>query len=361
MLRYFLIILVLVHGLIHLMGFAKAFSFGNFTQLTREITRPVGMVWFMAALLFLLVAVLLLLRKEGWWMAGVIAVVVSQVLIFSIWQDARFGTIANLIILIAAVLGYGVWHFEASYRQDVNDGLKRVNRLAAEPLKEEDIQHLPLLVQNYLRYVGVLNRPKVKEYRICFDGQMRDRGKDWFSFTSEQYNFADVPTRLFFMNGTLFGVRVPGYHAYRNGTATMQIKLFGLFPLVNLKGKELDKAETVTLLNDMCLLAPATLIDKQIRWETIDSTSVKAIFTNNGITISAVLYFNGQGQLVNFVSDDRYAVADMKQYRFSTPVGAYSNFGGYNLPGYGEAVWHYPDGNFSYGRFKLREVEYNLP
>ena len=80
-----------------------------------------------------------------------------------------------------------------------------------------------------------------------------------------------------------------------------------------------------------------------------------------GVRIQATLYFNAKGQLVNFVSDDRYAVSDMQRYRFSTPVADYKNFNGFNVMSFGEAVWHYPDGEFVYGKFELQELVYNVP
>jgi hypothetical protein len=122
----------------------------------------------------------------------------------------------------------------------------------------------------------------------------------------------------------------------------------------------MNKTETVTLFNDMCLMVPATLIDKRIHWEPIDSLTTKVIFTNRGISISATLYFNEMGQLINFTSYDRTAISDMKQYRFSTPVKDYKNMNGINVPTYGEAIWHYPDGEFVYGKFNLKTIQYNL-
>jgi hypothetical protein len=109
----------------------------------------------------------------------------------------------------------------------------------------------------------------------------------------------------------------------------------------------------------MCLLAPATLIDKRIQWQPIDNSSVKATFTVNNISISAILYFNEKGELINFLSNDRYAIADRKQYPFLTPVKEYRNINGYNLPGHEEAIWRYPEGDFCYGKFFLKQVEYN--
>lgn len=231
--------------------------------------------------------------------------------------------------------------------------------MATDLLTEADLQHLPQPVQRYLKYVGVLSKPKVKNVCIVFEGEMREKGKDWFPFTTVQYNFFEEPTRLFFMKAKMFGTTVSGYHHYIKANAVMDIRLFGLFSIVKKSGDEMNKAETVTLFNDMCLTAPATLIDKRIRWEPIDSSCAKAIFTNHGISISAMLYFNDKGQLVDFVSNDRTAVSEMKQYPFSTPCSNYKNFNGYNIMSEGDAVWHYPEGKFTYGKFILKEIEYN--
>lgn len=358
MLRFFFIALLLLHGLIHVMGFAKAFDYGNITQLQKEISKPLGIIWLATSLLFIATAVMFY-SKTAWWQPGLAAVLLSQILIITSWQDAKFGTPANVIIAVVLVLALGARFFECRYRQDVQANIDRVGSLEMSLLTEADIRHLPAPVQRYLRYAEVLNKPKLHEMRIVFDGEMRKQGKDWFTFKSEQYNFFDVPTRLFFMKAKMFGVMVPGYHAYKNGQASMQIKLFGLFPIINIKDGSLNKAETVTMFNDMCLMAPASLISPAIQWDSIDDRSAKATFTVKDISISAVLYFNDQDQLINFISDDRYDVNAQKQFRFSTPVSAYQNFHGYNVMSYGEAVWHYPDGAFTYGKFVLKDIVYN--
>lgn len=360
MLRYFLAVLIFLHGLIHFMGFAKAFQYGSITALTRSISKPAGLLWLLATLLFLIAGSLVVLKKDNWWMPGLTAAVLSQVLILSVWQDAKYGTIANVLILLACVLTLGSRQFERRFRQDVAALMVRSNPKADEVLTENDILHLPAPVQRYLRYTGALHQPMVHNYRLLFTGDMRRRGGSWFPFTSEQYNFTAAATRLFFMKGKLYGVTVPGYHAYQTGHATMQISLFGLVPVVSEKEGVLNPTETVTLFNDMCLFAPATLADPSIRWKAIDDRSASARFSVGNNTISATLYFSPNGELVNFVSDDRYDVGDKKAYRFSTPVSAYRNYNGYRLPSYGEAVWHYPDGAFVYGRFHLQEVQYNL-
>lgn len=128
-----------------------------------------------------------------------------------------------------------------------------------------------------------------------------------------------------------------------------------------MRGANLDQAETVTVFNDMCLLVPATLIDRRIRWEDIDSISVKATFTNGTHVISATLFFNDKGELVNFESDDRYDVNDQKKVRFSTPLTNYTAFYDGFRGTYGETIWHYPEGEFVYGKFDIDRVECKPP
>lgn len=358
--RIIFFILIVIHGLIHLLGFSKAFDFGNISQLTKEISKPLGVLWLIAFLLFLLTGILFFLKKDEWCLIGIISVALSQILIFTVWQDAKFGIIANVIIAIVAILSWGSIHFEKNYRNDISENKIPTNSLPKELVRESDLKDLPEPVQRYLRYVGVVNKPKVKNFKVIFEGQMRDKGKEYFPFTTEQYNFFDEPTRLFFMKAKMFGLTVPGYHKYSKGKATMDVRLFGLFSIVKLSGEVMNKAETVTLFNDMCLLAPATLIDKRIQWEAINDTSTKAIFNNRNISISATLFFNSQGQLIDFLSEDRTAISDMKQYPFSTPVSEYKNINGFNIMSHGEAIWHYPDGKFTYGKFTLNNLEYNI-
>jgi hypothetical protein len=38
----------------------------------------------------------------------------------------------------------------------------------------------------------------------------------------------------------------------------------------------------------------------------------------------------------------------------------YKSFDGINVPTYGEAVWHYQEGEFVYGKFHLASIEYNV-
>lgn len=96
--RYLFAFVVFIHGLIHFMGFAKAFGYGNITQIAKTISKPFGALWLFSALLLIFTAVLFLLKNEYWWLAALTACGLSQLLIFTVWRDAKFGTIANILI-----------------------------------------------------------------------------------------------------------------------------------------------------------------------------------------------------------------------------------------------------------------------
>ncbi len=363
MLRYIISIIIFFHGLIHLMGFSKAFGYGNITQLTKEISKPVGVLWFLTALLFIISSVQFFFKKDTWWIASIPAVLFSQYLIITSWHDAKFGAIANVIILFAMIFGYGTWNFGNKFKNEVTRKLKDDVSIAESLLTENDIQSLPEPVKKYLHYTGSVNKPIVKNFKVEFTGQIRkNEQSEWMRFTSEQYNFVDASTRLFFMKAPMKHLPVAGFHCYKNGDAFMDIRLFSLFRVQYQSGKEMGVAETVTFFNDMCVLAPATLIDKRIKWLESNSNKVKAEFTTNNITIAAWLYFGDNGELINFISDDRFAVAEnnsMKRIPWSTPMKDYRTINGFKLAGYADAIYNYPEGNLCYGNFKLTNVEYN--
>jgi hypothetical protein len=358
--KFILVFIIAIHGLIHLLGFVKSFDLAPVKKLTGNISKTNGVFWLSTSILSLITAYLIILHSDFWSYLGICTAVLSQCLIFTAWKDAGFGTWANILILITSVFTLGVVTFENGFKRDYSALIERTHQNDQELITEKDLNGLPSSVKRYLMYTGAVNNPKVSNMKVIFEGKFRTRGKDWFSFTSEQYNAFDEPERLFFMKANMFGVTVPGYHNYKNGKAAMDIRLFGLYPLVFKSGAAMDTTETVTLFNDMCLLAPATLIDQRIKWEIIDSLAVKATFTTHGISVSANLYFNANGQLVNFKSYDRTEINAMTKYPFSTPVHRYKVLNEKNVMAEGDAVWQYPDGKFVYGKFTLIDILYNV-
>ena len=362
--RWIPIALIGLHGLIHLMGFAKGFGYADLPQLTQPISRSWGVVWLAAAGLVTGSAAMIGAGARYYWIAGMFALLVSQVVIFTAWRDAWAGTAANLLLLLIVVHGWlteGPQSFHAQYLRDADAGLARA--AAAPMVTEADLARLPDPIQRYLRVTRSVGQPRVQSYRLRFRGRIRSAPDSrWMPFEAEQQSFADEPTRLFLMRARMFGVPVEAFHRAVGGQATMQVTVAGVFPLENARGNEMDRAETVTLFNDMCLLAPGTLIDPDIAWQAVDASTARARFTHRGQTIAATLLFNSDGELINFESDDRARSESGGTFtprRFSTPVRDYRDFGAVRLMSFGEARWRLPEGEFTYGEFTLVDITYN--
>lgn len=364
--KYILVALLLIHGLIHLLGFVKAFDLAQPAQLQAPITRPMGILWLAAALLLVVSGGMVLMAVRWWWLPAAFGVVLSQILIITAWGDAKAGTIANALLLLPIVvtaLNGAPWNFRAQYVREVAAGLQQPVQ-QSKLLSEADMAHLPPAVQRYLAFVGAVGKPQVWNYQVRFRGALRNGPNDrWMPMVVEQQSFVDPPARLFLVEASMFGVPFTAFHRYVGPQATFQVKVADLLTVVDAKGAEMNQSETVTLLNDMFLLAPATLIDPQIVWEELDPLTVRATWRNAGNTVSAVVSFADSGALVNFVSEDRYRTSDGKQYerlRWSTPVREWRESDGRKLFSAGEAVWQLPAGAFVYGRFDFVEVQYNV-
>jgi hypothetical protein len=250
-----------------------------------------------------------------------------------------------------------------TYKKAVLEALERTRIQKIDILTQADIQHLPSIVQKYLYSSGTIGKEKVLNFRVEFKGGIRSKSTEEFMpLKSVQYNFTDKPTRLFYIVAKKKGIPAKGIHLYKDQTAIMLVKVFGLFTVVNAKGKEMNQGETVTLFNDMCLLAPASLIDRNIEWKEVDRTTVNAKFTNGNITIGATLFFSEEGELINFISNDRFETTDgkiYKNYPWHTPVTGYTNVNGYRLPSGAKVIYKHPDEDFCYGEFNLISIEYN--
>jgi hypothetical protein len=268
-----------------------------------------------------------------------------------------------LVPVVVAALARAPWSFRAAYDREVAAGLRLPSR-PPSPLVEADLAHLPPAVRRYLHFAGTVGKPRVWNYRLRFRGALRN-GPDsrWMPMVADQQSFVDPPARLFLVEASTFGVPFTAFHRYVGPDATFRVRVASLPTIVDARGPEMNRSETVTLLNDMCLLAPATLIDPRIAWEELEPLKVRATWTNAASTVSAVLTFAETGALLDFLSEDRSRTTDGRTFErlpWSTPVAEWRDFDGRRLPVRGEAIWGSPGGAFAYGRFEILEVEYNV-
>jgi len=273
------------------------------------------------------------------------------------------------IALVAAYgfLAYGPYSLRAEYRRDVAGGLAR--RVPVALVSETDLARLPVPVQRYLRVSGVVGQPRVRNFRARMHGRFRN-GPDqpWMRFVAEQLNVLEGQccggsSRFFYMTASRWLIPMQAYHRYTASAATMRVVAAALAPVVSMSGPEATRTETVTLFNDLCVMAPAALVDAPVVWEDARDDAVRAAFTNAGYTIRADLRFAATGVLADFSSDDRSQASEggsLAPTRWSTPLRGARQFGSVRLAAGGDARWALPGGEFVYIELWLDDVAYNV-
>ena len=249
------------------------------------------------------------------------------------------------------------------YRNEVERGFERLTHEKPLPIvTEADLERHAPLVRRYLRRVGVVNRMRVRAMRARLIAQMKMAPDAAFmAATADQTSFFDEPTRLFMMDAKRGGIPFCALHVYRGDHATFEVRVAKLLEIVDARGPEMDESETVTMFNDLCFFAAPALVDANVRWQEIDERHVRGFFTNGTQTIAAVLEFDADGDLREFVSNDRSMTADGKTYErhpWVTPVGGYQLVNGFRIPTKGEAIWKLPQGDYAYARLEVADLAF---
>lgn len=371
MVRWGLVAVLAAHGLIHLLGAAKGLAWSDVSQLKEPIGPGAGVVWLLAATLVLVCAGLLVAGAPTWWWAvAVVGAAVSQVAIATSWNDAKAGTAVNVLLVVAALYGLasvGPASFRAQWVDQSTRALAETDP-APEIVTGEDLDVLPGPLAAYIRHSGAVGQQRVTSFEAAFHGRIRSGPTEaWMPFTGQQVNtFGARPQRVFIMDATRSGLPVTILHQFADATATMRAKVLSVFPVVDAAGPEMNRGETVTVFNDLVVLAPGAILDAPVRWTTIDSSHVRGVYTGADQSVAAVLTFDADHDLVDFVSEDRSrASSDGTSFTpqtWSTPLSAHQDRDSRRVLAVGEGRWAapQPEGSFAYVEFHLDDIAYNV-
>jgi hypothetical protein len=369
--RWVLVVVLTGHGLIHLLGVVKGFGWAQVPQLTQPVGAGAGILWLLAAMLALVCAGFLAAgAPTWWWMVALGAAALSQVAILTSWNDAKAGTAANLVLVLAAAYGFasvGPTSFHAQWRDQATRALADVDP-TPKLVSEADLAALPEPLAAYVRSSGAVGKPRVTSFFATFHGRIRSGPTQaWMPFTGKQVNtYGPRPQRAFLMDATRSGLPITVLHQFAHTTATMRAKVLSAVTVVDAEGPEMNRGETVTVFNDLVVLAPGAIVGAPVQWTAIDARHVRGVFIDGPQTVSAVLTFNAQHDLVDFVSDDRMrASSDGKSFtaqRWSTPMSEPRAANGRRVLSVGDGRWDAPppEGPFTYLEFRLDDIAYNV-
>lgn len=275
-------------------------------------------------------------------------------------------TLVALILIIAATLLHRQAHMlQRTFRQEVKRGLARTSSLARPVITADDLEPLPPLVRRYLERTGIVGRERTVSLRTVSRIDMDlGGGRGRAVMKAVEYNFFDSElTRTVLMEFKVKGLPMVGLDAYIRGCGRMQMRPFGLLPAVEASGDAKDASSAaVMLLLNMCIGAPATLIDPRLTWHETGPQQAAVTLTDGPLQVTGLLDFDAPGDLVRFTTEDKFYSPNGGTYervRWTTPVLDYRDVGGLRLSTRGEATWQFESGDVVYGRLALEQINLN--
>lgn len=360
--RIVFLIIVFFHGLIHLLGFVKGFGYKEVKELTLPISKPMGFVWLSAAILFLSYAILHLLNSKYAWVVGLVAVVISQILVIIFWKDAKFGTIPNVLILVMSISSLGYYNFQNLVQQETNHLLSKNVSRDNKTLNESNINELPEPVKNWLRNSDAVGKPVISFGKVTqiAEMQMKPGQENWLKASAIQYTTIDNPAFIWVVDVKMNSLlNFKGRDKFENGKGEMLIKMNSLINVVNERGEKLDEGTLQRYLGEMVWF-PSLALRSYISWEQIDENTAKATMTYKGISGSGTFYFNSNGEVTKF-SALRYKgnEADAKRNEWEMNITDYETFEGIKVPAKMTSTWKLDKEDWTWLKMEVTDIKYS--
>jgi hypothetical protein len=361
--RIALTIFIGIHGIIHLFGFLKAFGIAEFNAISQPISKTYGIFWFLSFLLFAIAILLMLVHSDYWWLSGFLAVIISQVLIFGCWSDAKFGTIANIIILLATIIGYSSFNFKDKIKAERITLFENSQLENQEIVTEKALLDLPQIVQKWLTTSGMIGKHLISNVYLVQEVQlkMKPEQTNWNNGTAEQYFTVQPPAFNWNINTRINSIlSVAGRDKFEDGKGEMTIKLLGLIPVADAKNDEKVNQATLQRFLAEIVWFPSASLSQYIKWEAVDAYSARATMEYKGTRGSGEFHFDKNGNFEKFVAlrfQDSNAIRPTKWTVIAIKT---EERNGIKIPVECEANWELESGNWTWLKLRITDIQYNV-
>lgn len=361
--RIALIIFIGIHGIIHLFGFLKAFGVYEFNAISQSISKFSGFVWLLTFVLFVVAIVLLLFKSNYWWLSGFLAVLLSQVLIFNYWSDTKFGTIANLIILIYVITAYSSFRFKNKISEERKDLFKNSEPVSKKVITEETISELPSVVQKWLINSGTVGKSPISNVHLVQELKlkMKPEQSEWNHGIAEQYFTIQPPAFNWNITTQMNSIiNIAGRDKFENGNGEMTIKLFSLIPVANAKNhKKVNQATLQRYLAEIVWF-PSASLSPYISWESLDENSAKATMEFKGTKGLGEFHFDEKGNFKKFVAMRYQDIDAEERTEWRVIATKTEERNGIKIPIECEASWILESGKWTWLKLKITNINYDI-
>lgn len=354
------IFILVIHSLIHLIGFLKGFKPIQIPNLKMQIKKKYAIIWLISSLLFLITALLFIFKIDSWQISLLISVIISQSLIIKYWRDARFGTIINIIAFIILLPSLANSNFEYQTKKEILEFKKKA--LSKHYIENyNNLNTLPKIVQKWIKKSRILDKKGIKLIELKQKGKMKiDKQTDWSNFTATQYFNPVDPSFIWVanveMNSFIF---FRGKDKLENGIGQMQIKILSFIDIVNIKNNnKINSGAMLRYLAEM-ICFPEAAMKNYCNWESLSDTIVKTTFTYAGVSVNGNFCFSKDGDFKYFITKRFYGADEKsKEELWEIKALGYKEFNGIRIPYKCHVTWKLKEGNFTWLILEIKEINY---
>ena len=262
--------------------------------------------------------------------------------------------LSSVAILITAVIIFFMIPYsitEDGFQKDVQRHSEQ-SIIQLGVFTEQDIEVLPVPVQNHFRVAGYIDIPKMESMTACVQSaSLREsNGKSPMNIRYTVYSFAHTPIRLAYIKSSILGIPFEVYDSTQNGIGFMKGVVAKLFTIFNETGPEMDKSQLLTYLSE-CFLVPSSIISEYITWEPIDVNHVKAAIAYKGVSGSGIFTFYDNGLVQSFFTSERARIETNGKIDYPGWSIVYEDYyenNGVCIPKTVKTIWHEDDGDLVY-------------
>lgn len=222
---------------------------------------------------------------------------------------------------------------------------------------------LPEPVRRHLRFAVREGTPSIGTARLQHDGFFRTKpGQRWLPIEGEQYFTTAAPGFVWHaMVRPLPLVWIEARDCLLGGRGHMLVKVESTFPVADAAGPEIDQGASLRWLAESAWF-PYALVGDAISWEPIDGRSARATIRSGGLPVSAVLETDAEGRLTRLRAERYCDIGGGKAVLtpWTGRYGEYREFDGFRIPVSVEVSWDLEESAFSYARFRVTRIEYNV-
>jgi hypothetical protein len=222
---------------------------------------------------------------------------------------------------------------------------------------------LPEPVRRYLHYAISTEAPAIRTARLKHDGFFRTKpNQNWLAIKGEEYFTIAKPG--FVWNASVRPAPLLWIQArdlMQAGHASMLVKVNSLITIADASGPELDQGASLRWLGE-AIWFPYAFVGDRLRWTPIDDHCACATLVQPGLPVDATFEIDDEGKLTSVKSSRYRDLGGGKAVLtpWTARASQYVNFAGFRVPSSVEVSWEIDGKLFSYARFRVTTLDYNV-